>query len=421
MNMKAGLSPEPTREPTRQYSIISRIFRSLKYRDFGVLWCGLLISAIGTWMQIIAISLLVLKITHGSAFALGSVSLTQAFSFFLFALLGGSVADRVDKRRLLLFTQSTSAVLAVLLGLLTYAGLIRLWMILAVSFLNGAVLSVDHPARGALIAELVPPEDLMNALSLQANLFTAASAFGPALAGLSVSVLGYSANFFFNAVSFMAVLVALHLIRTPRPAIDLVQTTWKPIRESLSILRHEPVLPWVLSTYGVLLCFAPSPALMLPVFAVAVLHVDPEHLGLLFSSVGLGSIVGALLLAALSSNARKGQVHLVGVLLGSVALAAFALSRHLQSSIVALLALGISQSVAATSAITMLQTRVSGGMRGRAMSLNTLVVMGLRPLGDFPLGVLMSALGAPTAVLLSAFLVGAYGSAVALLRPSIRS
>jgi MFS family permease len=417
MNIKPGLSPEPT----PQNSIMFWIFRSLQYRDFRVLWCGLLISAIGTWMQIIAISLLVLKITHGSAFALGCVSLTQASSFFLFALMGGSVADRVDKRRLLLLTQSTSALLAVLLGLLTYADLIRFWMILAVSFLNGAVLSVDQPARGALIAEMVPHEDLMNALSLQANLFTAASAFGPALAGLSVSLLGYSANFFFNAVSFTAVLAALYLIRTTHPIKDGRQPIPGPICESLNTVRHDPVLPWVLSTYAVLLCFSPSPALMLPVFAVSVLHATPEHLGFLFSSIGIGSIVGAILLAAHGTDARKGQLHIAGVLLSSVALAGFALSRHLQYSVAALLVLGIGQSVAATSAITLLQMRVSAAMRGRAMSLNTLLVMGLRPLGDFPLGALMSTLGAPEAVLLSAFLIGAYGSAVEFFRPPIHS
>jgi len=415
MKIKAGLCSEPA----RQRSVILRIFRSLKYRDFRLFWGGLLISAIGTWMQIVGLSLLVLKITHGSAFALGTVALTQALSFFLFALLGGSVADRVDKRRLLLLTQSTSALLAGLLGVLTYAGLIGLSTILVISFLNGAILSIDQPARGALIAELVPTQDLLNALSLQANLFTAASAFGPALAGISLSLLGYSANFFFNAASFIAVLVALYVIRSPHPVMD-VQPTWKPIRESLNTVRREPVLPWVLSTYGVLLCVVPSPALMLPVFAVTVLRVNPERMGLLFSSIGMGSIVGALLMASFS-NARKGQLHLFGVLLGAGALAAFALSRHLQSSIAALLALGIGQSFAATTAITLLQSRVPGAMRGRVMSLNTLLIMGLRPLGDFPLGALMSAVGAPTTLLLSALFVGAYGSAVSLFRPSIRS
>src|ERR1700676_1267056 len=167
----------------KKVSAAFKAFHALRYRDFRLLWIGLAVSAVGTWMQIVALSLLVLKITHGSALALGSVSLAQALSFFLFALIGGSVADRFDKRRLLLFTQSVSALLAVVLGVLTLTGVIRLWMILALSFLNGTVLSFDQPARGALVPTLVPREDLMNAISLQAMVFNGASTLGPALAG----------------------------------------------------------------------------------------------------------------------------------------------------------------------------------------------------------------------------------------------
>ena len=124
-----------------------KVFPALRYRDFRLLWVGLAVSAVGTWMQIVGLSLLVLKITRGSALALGTVSLAQALSFFLFALVGGSVADRIDKRRLLLFTQSMSAGLAILLGVLAWAGLIQFWMIVVISFLNGTVLSFDQPAR----------------------------------------------------------------------------------------------------------------------------------------------------------------------------------------------------------------------------------------------------------------------------------
>ena len=370
-------------------------------------------------MQIVAVSLLVLKITHGSAFALGTVSLAQALSFFLFALVGGRVADRIDKRRLLLFTQSTSAGLAILLGVLTWAGLIQLWMILAISFLNGTVLSFDQPARGALIPELVPEEDLMNAISLQSTLFNAASAIGPALAGFGVGLLGYSGNFFLNGASFIGVLIALYVMRVPVQSTNR-QSAVKAIRESLATVRRDTVLPWVLMGYGALLCFGPSPALILPVYAVKILHAGPERLGLLFSSVGFGSILGALIVASFGSSARKGYMYLIGILIWVVALASFALSGRLWLSMAALLALGLGQTFAATTTITLLQTRVPGHMRGRVMSLNTLLIMGVRPVGDFPAGALISVIGAPATVLLSAGLVGAYG-VVSLTRPSIRS
>ncbi len=152
-----------------------KTFRASRHRDFRLLWVGLAVSAIGTWMQIVAQSLLVLKITQGPALALGTVSLAQALAFFLFALVGGSVADRMDKRRLLLCTQSGSAALAILMGFLTLFGVIQLWMIVVIAFLNGTLLSFDQPTRGALVPLLVPKEDLGNAISLQSMIFNGAS------------------------------------------------------------------------------------------------------------------------------------------------------------------------------------------------------------------------------------------------------
>ena len=186
----------PGDQPNRPFAGAFKTFRALRHRDFRLLWVGLAVSAIGTWMQIVAGSLLVLKITHGSAFALGTVSLAQALAFLLFALVGGSVADRIDKRRLLLFTQSAAALLAILLGFLTLFGVIRPWMIFVLAFLNGTLLSFDQPARGAPVSVLVPKEDLGNAISLQSMIFNGASTLGPAWAGCGVAHVGYAGNFF---------------------------------------------------------------------------------------------------------------------------------------------------------------------------------------------------------------------------------
>jgi len=208
MKVEGDLSASP-----EGYGSRLRTFRALRYRDFRLLWTGLSISAIGTWMQIVALSLLVLDLTRGSAAALGMVSLTQALTFLVFAAIAGSVADRFDKRRLLMVTQSLMIALAVLLGILTMAGLIRFWMILVIAFANSSLLSFDQPARNALITSLVPKEHLVNAVSLQSVVFNGASILGPALAGLSLSRIGYAGNFFLNAASFLAVLIALLLLR----------------------------------------------------------------------------------------------------------------------------------------------------------------------------------------------------------------
>lgn len=396
-----------------------KTFRALRHRDFRLLWVGLAISAVGTWMQIVAQSLLVLKITRGSAFALGTVSLAQALAFFLFALVGGSVADRIDKRRLLLFTQGTAALLAILLGFLTWFGVIQLWMMFLLAFLNGTLLSFDQPARAALVSFLVPREDLGNAISLQSMIFNGASTLGPALAGFGVAKLGYASNFFLNGVSFLGVLIALDLMRVP-PGPTHQQSTFQAIRAVLGTVRRDAVLPWILSGYAALLFLGPSAALILPVYAVKILRVGPERLGLLFSAAGVGTILGALFLASLGSSPRRGGTYLNGVFIWVAALTVFALSRSFWISMAALLVFGIGQTLAGTTTITLLQTRVPEQMRGRVMSLNTLLIMGIRPLGDFPAGALIAGIGAPGTVLLSAGLVGIYGSVLAV-RPAIRS
>jgi MFS family permease len=408
--------------PAKRWASGFKTFRALRYRDFRLLWIGLIASAVGTWMQIVAQSLLVLHITHGSAFALGSVSLAQALSFLLFALIGGSVADHFDKRRLLLCTQSISAGLAILLGILTATGVIQLWMILILAFLNGTVLSFDQPARAALLPMLVPPEDLMNAISLQSMVFNGASTLGPALAGLGVGVVGYAGNFFLNGASFVGVIVALSVMRVPPAAGRAEQQPMiAAIRAALGTVRYDTVLPWVLSGYGALLFLGPSSALILPVYAVNVLHVGPVRLGLLFSSFGLGSILGALMLATIGYSVRKGNLYFCGILVWVSALTVFALSHLLWVSIIALVAFGVGQIFTGTTTITLLQTRVPEQMRGRVMSLNTLLIMGVRPLGDFPAGALISAIGAPATVLLSAGLVAGYGALVYLTRPAIHA
>ena len=396
-----------------------RTFRALRHRDFRLLWAGLAVSAIGTWMQIVAGSLLVLKITHGSAFALGTVSLAQALAFLLFALVGGSVADRIDKRRLLLFTQSAAALLAILLGFLTLFGVIRLWMIFVLAFLNGTLLSFDQPARGALVSVLVPKEDLGNAISLQSMIFNGASTLGPALAGFGVATFGYAGNFFLNGASFLAVLTALNRMRVPtRPSHQ--KSTLQAIPLALGTVRRDPVLPWILSGYAALLFLGPSAALILPVYAVNILRIGPERLGFLFTAAGVGTILGALFLASLGGNPRRGQIYLNGICIWVAALTVFALSHWFWLSMAALIVFGVGQTLAGTTTITLLQTRVPEQMRGRVMSLNTLLIMGIRPLGDFPAGALIAGIGAPGTVLLSAGLVGVYGLVLAL-RPAVRS
>ncbi len=430
-----SITPAPeTTVPKRRF----QTFRALHYRNFRLLWISLVVSSIGTWLQIVSQSLLVLKITNNSPIALGIVSLAQAASFFFFAFIGGSVADRIDKRRFLLLTQSLSLLLAFILGVLTITGVIQVWMIVLLAFCSGTVLSFDQPTRSSLVPSLVAREDLMNAISLQSTVFNGAAFIGPTLAGILIEVFGnvegkfgfpkdslfpYAANFFLNAISFLGVLVVLYLMRVPEEAqgSDRRGPLLASIGASLSTIRRDPALPWILSGYGALLFFGPSNTLILPIFGVQILHLQPAQLGLLFSAAGLGTILGALGVASLGDFQHKGFLLLASQLVWTASLLIFAFSHAFLLSLLALLLFGIAQNGVSATTITLLQTRVPPQMRGRVMSLNTLLIMGIRPLGDFPASGLIALMGGPLTVLLCASIVGLYSLYLIVGRPVIRA
>lgn len=413
-------------------------FRALRYRNFRLLWISLIVSSVGTWMQIVAQSLLVLQITHGSALALGIVALAQASSFFPFALIGGGVADRVDKRRFLLITQSLSMLLAFILGVLTITGVVQVWMIVVLAICSGTVLSFDQPTRSSLIPVLVPRQDLMNAISLQSVVFNGSAVIGPVLAGIAIGLLGYAGhalgltsslagyagNFFLNSLSYLGVLIVLYLIRVPKDAAEQSTERRGPmltsIRAALGAVRRDPALPWVLSGYAALLFFGPSSTLILPIFATQILHLSPFQLGLLFSASGLGTLIGALIIASLGDFRYKGVLLLTAFLLWTGALLLFAFSRVFWLSLLALLLFGMSQNGVGATVMTLAQLRVPPQMRGRVMSLNTLLIMGVRPLGDFPASGLIALIGGPLTVIISALLVGSYSLYLVIGRPVIR-
>lgn len=380
-------------------------FRALRHRQFRALWIGFLFSSIGTWMQIVAQSLLVLRLSHGSALALGFVSLSQAAAFFGFALVGGGFADRLDRRRLLIVTQSSLMLLAATLGVLTATGVVTVPVIAAIAFLSGVILSFDQPARAALISTLVPKEDLLNAISLQSAVFNAASIAGPALAGLIVARIGIAADFFLNAFSFSGVLLPLLFLPGDSSRPRSRERLLNQVREALRSVHSDAVLLSALFTYGVLLFLGPSLPLLLPVLALSRLHVGPATLGLLFSAAGIGAVLGALVLGSLPAASSRLAFGAVGS--WCVALALVGTGSTVQVTFCALILLGFSQSVVASTTSALLQTRVPAQQRGRAMSLNTLLLMGVRPLGDFAGGVMIFAIGAPLAAVASAVLVAA--------------
>jgi MFS family permease len=383
----------------------------------------MLASGLGTWMQIVAQSLLVLRLTGNSALALGTVSLAQASAFFVFAPMGGAFADRHDKRRLLFRTQTLLMISAFTLAALTATGTVRLWMVVALAFTSGVLLSFDQPARAALLPLLAPPEDLTNAISLQTLAFNAASIAGPPLGGAVAAAIGLAGDFALNGCSYLAVLLALFLLPPQLTASPMGSSgsvrTWSAVREMLAVIRRKPAVSAAVLVYAVLLFVAPSQALLVPLVIANVLHGGATQLGFLFGASGIGTVVGSLLVASFGDYQGKGRLLVSANVAWVVALAVFALSRSFASSFVMLLLMAAAQSVFSTLVITLMQGSVEAKMRGRIMSVNTLLMMGVRPLGDFPVSVATSFFGIANAALLSAAVVALAGALVFSLRPVV--
>lgn len=380
-------------------------FRALRHKEFRLLWGGLLLSAIGTWMQIVAQSLLVLKLSHGSALALGFVSLAQAAAFFLFALIGGGIGDRLDRRRLLLTTQSSLMCIAALLAVLTWTNRVTVPIIAALAFLSGVILSFDQPSRAALVSSLVPNEDILSAISLQSAIFNTASIAGPALAGFVIHFTGLAADFLLNSLSFTGVIIALALLSSGPQLPRRRQKLLEQIREALGSVRRDAMLVGSLCVFGTMLFAGPSLQLLLPVLSVHRLHTNALVLGFLFSAAGIGAVAAALFLAARPAPSMK--LFRIAIVCWCAAVIATGASATVALTFSALLLLGASQSIVAASTSAFLQTRVPAEQRGRVMSLNTLLMMGVRPLGDFPAGALISVVGAPITVCIGAGIVAA--------------
>lgn len=397
-------------------------FRALRHRDFRALWLGLMFSATGGWLQIVAQSLLVLRLSGGSALALGAVSLAQGVAFFIFVLLGGVLADRYAPRSILLITQTLSLLLTLALALLTLSGAVSIWSVVVLSFLSSAASSFDQPARAALLPRLVPEDDLGNAVALQTLAFNTAATLGPSLAGGAVATLGFSGTFFVNAVSFAGVLLALAKMRLPEATLTQQGTRLTPrefVRASLegvSAVRASATLSFALVAYGLIMLVGPSTSLLLPLLATQLLAASDARLGLLFSAAGFGTICGALFIASLPESRSKPHILLLCLGLWSGTMAALSLLRNFYLVLLIVFFWGATRNAVGTLAGAILQLNVAEALRARVMSLNALMVMGARPLGDFFLAFLVSAVTLMPVILGSAAVVGIQAVWLALRR-----
>lgn len=394
------------------------VFAPLRQRNFRLLWTGLLVSNTGSWMQFTALGYLVDQITKDPIY-LGLLGLSQAVPRLLFAFLGGVAADRLDRRRMLLWTNGATMISAALLGLLTISGRIQVWQILAIGAFNSLANSFDMPARQSLVPSLVGERQLMQAVSLNTMAFNGSGIFGPSLAGVLIATVGVAGCFFANAASYIAVLTALWLMDAPQANAGRRESVGEDIRQGIGLLvRHRHLLA-ILGIVAAINFFGRPYIRLMPTLAREVLRVGPSGLGLLQAAPGVGTILAVFLLGAIGEAAQKGKL-LVGAAMATGAIVVlFALSPWFAASMGLLVLVGTSQAVAMAAANTLLQTSVAPDQRGRIMGLYGMVTFGMLSLGTLPLGALAGVVGVPLTLALGGAVVVVLVGLLAIASPRI--
>lgn len=385
---------------------LQRAFIALRHRNFRLFWTGQLVSLIGTWMQTTGQAWLVLQLTK-SAWALGVVGALQFLPVMLFALFGGALADRMPKRKVILFTQSFSLVQAIALWLLIATGTVQLWHIFLLAILLGLTNAIDMPTRQAFVAEMTGREDLPNAIALNSSVFNLARIVGPGLGGLLIAWLGIAPLFLLNALSFIPVLIGLAMIDVTQLHTRIKQRvekqvgTFRSIHDGLSYIKMTPAVFLVIVVIGIVSLFGINFNVVLPLFATTILNAGPAGFGFLSSTFGIGSLLAALWLAW--SNQRPSiRTMLLASILFCILEALFALSHWYELSLLLIAFVGFAQITFTAIANTTLQTVTPDHLRGRVMGVYMLVFNGSIPLGNLFTGGLAHLFGAPIALLAGA-------------------
>lgn len=377
-------------------------FKALRHRNFQLYVGGQLVSLAGTWMQSIAQGWLVYQIS-GSEAMLGVVGFAGAIPAVLISPWAGVVIDRIDRRKLLVATQTASMLLAFVLAVLTFSGLVQVWQVVLLAACLGAVNAFDSPARQAFVVEMVGRDDLPNAIALNSMTFNAGRIIGPAFGGLLLATVGSAWCFAINGLSFLAVIMSLLAMRlTPTPRRRDETSPWQQLKSGVTYAGRHPDLRALLllalffSTFGI------SYMTVLPAFADRVLHGGASGFGLLTSMAGLGAVTGAFIVAAYGDRGYRGRILFAAAMSFPVVLALFAFNTIFWVSLFLAYLLGVGFMFQFTLLNTLLQTRVEDSMRGRVMSLYTLTLFGFSPLGNLLVGTLAESIGLNLALLLMA-------------------
>jgi MFS family permease len=371
--------------------------RALRHRNFQLFFGGQLISLTGTWMQTVAQAWLVYRLTN-SSLLLGAVGFAGQIPVFLTAPFGGIAADRTNRQRLVIATQTASMILAAILAWLTLSHRVQVWHIFVLAALLGVVNAFDIPGRQSFLVDMVGKEDLMNAIALNSSMFNGARVVGPAIAAILLAKIGEGWCFGANAISYLAVIAGLFMMRvkcTPRtnsssPLADIV--------EGFRWVNQTQIIKALLLLLGLISLVGMPYTVLMPVFADKILHGGARGLGILMGATGVGALFGALTLA--SKTGVKGLGRWVAISCGGfgISLLAFAASRNFWLSVVLLFPAGYSMMLEMACSNTLIQTIVPDQLRGRVMALYSMMFMGMAPFGALFGGALADRVGAPITV-----------------------
>ncbi|HXW17362.1 MAG TPA: MFS transporter [Candidatus Acidoferrales bacterium] len=373
------------------------MFRALRHRNFQLFFSGQLISLIGTWMQNLAQSWLVYRLT-GSALLLGVVGFSGQIPVFIFAPLGGMIADRRSRHRVVIATQTISMILAFILAGLTLAHKITVPEIIILAVLLGIVNAFDIPARQAFLGDMVHRDDLMNAIALNSSMFNGARVVGPAVAGVLVAWIGEGWCFFANAISYIAVIVGLLLMTIAKHHHTPTSSPYEHIAEGFRFVRRTKPIRALLLLLGCISLLALPYSVLMPIFADRILHGGARGYGILMGCAGLGALGGALTLAMRTGMRGLGRWIAIACASFGTALIAFSFSRTFWLSAVLLVPAGYAVMLQTSASNTLLQAMSPNSLRGRVLAVYSMMFMGMAPIGALLAGDVAKHIGAPLTV-----------------------
>ncbi|HEY9141294.1 MAG TPA: MFS transporter [Bryobacteraceae bacterium] len=388
--------------------MLRRVFKAFQYRDFRLMWVGACTSSIGTWMQIVAQAWLVYDLSQ-SGFLLGLDMFLGGIPLFLFSLFGGVIADRVERRRVLLASQWVQMASAFTLTALVVFHQVHIWHILALSFVSGFAQAFGSPAYLALIPTLVKKEDMPNAIALNSIQFNTATVIGPMLGGLAMSKLGNAWCFGLNGLSFLAPIVSLSMLHIRIIPEKTTESVLDSMKEGFRFIhRHGTMEALMVLAFAMTALGVPART-FLPIFAKQVFHRGPEMYTMCLSIAGVGSVLGALAVAALGNVAHKGRIALSILILMGVGITGFALSRSVPLTFALMFLNGASMVGVFAMVNSLVQLITTNEMRGRVMSVYSFAFRGGMPMGNLVAGWLVPIFKAPTVVAVDGLLLASLG------------